>query len=146
MYYHHVYTTYPLIDVYTTYPMIQLWHMREKSFPKFIAVFEKTLYLYCLTFFPSSFFFFFSLSSFIWYAYLNHITSLQRDKWWSLAKSHADQDSEFSDFAIKNSKRNGCILMDFENYLFLFIQFFISYHKIIFYKVSNGSVEVDFRL
>ena len=59
---------------------------------------------------------------------------------------HADPDSEFSDFAIKNSKRNACILMDFENYLFLFIQFFISYHKIIFYKVSNGSVEVDFRL
>ena len=58
---------------------------------------------------------------------------------------HADPDSEFSDFAIKNSKRNACILMDFENYLFLFIQFFISYHKIIFYKVSNGSVEVDFR-
>ena len=60
--------------------------------------------------------------------------------------NHANQDSEFSDFAIKNSKRNACILMDFENYLFLFIQFFISYHKIIFYKVSNGSVEVDFRL
>ena len=61
-------------------------------------------------------------------------------------KIHADPDSEFSDFAMKNSKRNACILMNFENYLFLFIQFFISYHKIIFYKVSNGSVEVDFRL
>ena len=59
---------------------------------------------------------------------------------------HADPDSEFSDFAMKNSKRNACILMNFENYLFLFIQFFISYHKNIFYKVSNGSVEVDFRL
>ena len=84
----------------------------------------------------------------------DHINFLNKQKWIKLniennrelMQPHADPNSEFSDFAIKNSKRNACILMDFENYLFLFIQFFISYHKIIFYKVSNGSVEVDFRL
>ena len=80
---------------------IKVWHMSQKSFPKFFAVFEKTLYLYCLTFFPSSFFFFFSLSSFIWYAYLNHITSLQRDKWWSLAKSIFP---EFPNFIYKSNQ------------------------------------------
>ena len=81
----------------------ELWHMSQKSFPKFFAVFEKTLYLYCLTFFPSSFFFFFffSLSSFIWYAYLNHITSRQRDKWWSLAKSIFP---EFPNFIYKSNQ------------------------------------------
>ena len=80
-----------------------IWHMSQKSFPKFFAVFEKTLYLYCLTFFPSSFFFFFffSLSSFIWYAYLNHITSLQRDKWWSLVKSIFP---EFPNFIYKSNQ------------------------------------------
>ena len=60
--------------------------------------------------------------------------------------SHADPDSEFSDFAIKNSINRARITMDFKNFLFLFIQFFISYHKSKFYKVSNGSVDVEIRL
>ena len=47
---------------------------------------------------------------------------------------HADPNSEFSDFAIKNSKRNACILMDFENYLFLFIHFL--FHTIKLYSIK----------
>ena len=63
-----------------------------------------------------------------------------------LSSLHADPDSEFSDFAIKNSINRARITMDFKNFLFLFIHFFITYHKSKFYKVSNGSVEVEIRL
>ena len=63
----------------------------------------------------------------------------------NIKNHHADPDSEFSDFAIKNSINRARITMDFKNFLFLFIQFFISYHKSKFYKVSNGSVDVEIR-
>ena len=38
---------------------------------------------------------------------------------------HADPDSEFSDFAIKNSINRARITMDFKNFLFLFIHFLL---------------------